>query len=60
MEEKNKIVSIKPTLDAKIVSRWLEIAIPMGTPVIYEDANENFDPMLDPLLGKQIEKKASS
>ena len=31
----------------------------MGTQVIFEDAGETFDPMLEPLLGKQIEKKGS-
>ena len=31
----------------------------MGIPVIFEDANETFDPMLDPLLAKQIEKKGN-
>ena len=31
----------------------------MGNPVIFEDATEHFDPMLDPLLSKQIEKKSS-
>jgi len=35
-----------------IVSRTLENAIPLGTPVILEDAAETFDPMLDPLLAK--------
>ncbi len=60
MEEKRKIICIKPTMDAKIMGRQLEQAITYGMPVIYEDANENFDPMLDPLLGKQIEKKGST
>ena len=60
MEEKNKIISIKPTMDPKILGRKLENAIQFGAPVIYEDANETFDPMLDPILGKQIEKKGSS
>lgn len=50
---------IKPTQDAKIMSRTLENAISLGTPVIFEDATETFDPMLDPLLAKQIEKKGS-
>jgi hypothetical protein len=31
----------------------------MVNPVILEDANETFDPLLDPLLGRQIEKKGS-
>ena len=50
---------IKPTMNPLIISRTLENAIPLGTPVILEDAGETFDPMLDPLLAKQIEKKGS-
>ncbi len=50
---------IKPTQDANILSRYLEAAITNGYPVILEDATETFDPLLDPLLAKQIEKKGS-
>lgn len=46
-------------MDSKAMSRRLEVCIQMGTPVIFEDATESFDPMLDPLLAKQIEKKGS-
>ncbi len=59
MEEKNAIKVIKPTMDPKVMSRLLESSVNFGHPVILEDANETFDPMLDPLLGKQIEKKGS-
>jgi dynein heavy chain len=59
MEEKNGIKVVKPTMDAKLMSRILENAVSLGNPVILEDANETFDPMLEPLLGKQIEKKGS-
>jgi dynein heavy chain len=59
MEEKNGIKVIKPTMDLKQLGRILEAAINIGNPVIFEDAGETFDPMLDPLLGKQIEKKGS-
>jgi len=59
MEEKNGVKVIKPTMDAKIMSRMLESAVNFGNPVILEDAGETFDPMLEPLLGKQIEKKGS-
>lgn len=52
MEEKHGIKCIKPTMDNKQLSRILENAINLGNPVILEDANETFDPMLDPLLGK--------
>ena len=57
MEEPNKIVMIKPTMDPKKLSRLLENSVQFGTPVLFEDAGNSFDPMLDPLLGKQIEKK---
>jgi dynein heavy chain len=43
---------IKPTNDPNTVSRTLENSINFGTPVILEDANETFDPLLDPLLAK--------
>ena len=39
-------------MEQKLISRTLEAAIPMGIPVIFEDAHETFDPMLDPLLAK--------
>ena len=54
---KQDIKSIKPTMDPKDISRILENSIPLGTPVILEDAQETFDPMIEPLLGKQIDKK---
>jgi dynein heavy chain len=50
---------IKPTNDANVISRTLENSITLGVPVILEDANETFDPLLDPLLAKQIDKKGS-
>lgn len=59
MEEKNDIKSVKPTMDPKVFSRIIENSINFGNPVILEDANDSFDPMLEPLLGKQIEKKGS-
>jgi dynein heavy chain len=49
-EEQLKV--IKPTNDPNFVSRTLENSINFGTPVILEDANETFDPLLDPLLAK--------
>lgn len=52
MEEKHGIKVIKPTMDPKNMSRVLENAVNLGNPVILEDANETFDPMLEPLLGK--------
>ena len=51
-EAKFNIKVVKPTMDPKIMSRTLEIAVGMGSPVIFEDAGESFDPMLEPLLGK--------
>ena len=59
-ELKHSIKVVKPTMDPKIMSRTLEISVGMGNPVIFEDAGESFDPMLEPLLGKQIEKKGSA
>ena len=50
---------VKPTMSTAALSRRLENCISMGFPVILEDATETFDPMLDPLLAKQIEKKSS-
>lgn len=58
--EKETIKSIKPTMDPKAQSRILKNAISLGDCVILEDANETFDPMMEPLLGKQIEKKGNS
>jgi dynein heavy chain, axonemal len=60
MEKDSSIKIVKPTMDAKVMSRTLENAVNMGNPVIFEDAGETFDPMLEPLLGKQIEKKGSA
>ena len=57
MEKERDIKSIKPTMDMKVMSRVLENCISLGYPVILEDANETFDPMIEPLLGKQIDKK---
>ena len=52
--------SIKPTMDQKVVGRTLKNCIQMGNPVLLEDANETFDPMMEPLLGKQIAKKGTN
>lgn len=60
MEEKAGIKVVKPTMDPKIMSRYLQTSVNMGNPVIFEDAGETFDPMLEPLLGKQIEKKGAA
>ena len=58
--EKEGIKVVKPTMDPKVMSRTLETSVNMGIPVIFEDAGESFDPMLEPLLGKQIEKKGAT
>jgi dynein heavy chain len=60
MEEKNQLKIVKPTMDAKVMSRILETSVTMGNPILFEDSNETFDPMLEPLLGKQIEKKGAN
>ncbi len=57
--EDQPVTIVKPTMSSAVLSRMLESSITMGNPVIFEDATENFDPMLDPLLSKQIEKKSS-
>ena len=51
-----------PTADGGFVfvtveDGWVsgENAIQHGNPVILEDATETFDPLLDPILGKQVE-----
>lgn len=58
--EKDELRSIKPTMDPKTQARTLKNAISLGNVVILEDANETFDPMIDPLLGKMIEKKGNT
>ena len=60
MPKMDKVESIKPTMDAKMLSRKLEACITNGIPLILEDATEQFDPMIEPVLGKQIEKQGSS
>lgn len=57
---KELIRSIKPTQDPKIKTRTIKYCIQEGYPLLLEDSNETFDPMLEPLLGKQIEKKNKS
>lgn len=57
--EDQPVTIVKPTMSSQVMSRMLETCITMGNPVIFEDATESFDPMLDPLLSKQIEKKSS-
>ena len=58
-ESSLQVQIVKPTMSSQVLSRKLEACITMGNPVIFEDAIETFDPMLDPLLAKQIEKKSS-
>ena len=50
---------IKPTMEQKSMSRLLETAMMHGYTIIFEDANETFDPMLDPILAKQLKKEGS-
>ena len=55
----NEVKIIKPTMDSKIMSRTLETSMNFGYSVIFEDANETFDPMLDPILSKQLKKEGA-
>jgi dynein heavy chain len=58
-KEKQDLKFIKPTMDAKKIDQTLKVCIPMGNPLILEDATEEFDPLIEPLLGKQIDKKGN-
>jgi len=53
------INKIKPTMDSKVITRILKNCISMGNPLLLEDSEEVFDPMVEPLLGKEIVKKGS-
>lgn len=53
------IQKIKPTMDGKAVTRILKNCITLGYALLLEDSEETFDPMIEPLLGKQIEKKGN-
>ena len=55
MEEKNQIVVLKPSTDAKEISRALDNCLMLGTPILLEDCNETIDPIWEPLLEKIIE-----
>jgi dynein heavy chain len=46
------INKIKPTMDGKQIARVLKNCITMGNPLLLEDSEETFDPMVEPLLGK--------
>lgn len=59
MEASHELKVIKPTMDARNLSRTLEISVQHGVPIILEDAFETFDPLLEPLLAKNLEKKGS-
>jgi len=43
----------------KILSRKLEQALGMGLPVILVDAGETFDPMLEPIIAKNVQKRGA-
>jgi len=51
-EEDLQVHIIKPTMAGNVMARRLESCINMGNPIIFEDATETFDPMLDPILAK--------
>lgn len=60
MEKDNGYQSIKPTTDSRKMSQILETCITYGTPLILEDATEIFDPLLEPVLAKNIIKSRTS
>lgn len=60
MEREPAYQSVKPTMELKVMNRILENCIQLGYPVLFEDAIETFDPLIEPLLGKQIDKKRGS
>jgi dynein heavy chain, axonemal len=57
--EESNLKIIKPTMEQKIMSRNLEGALTFGYPVILVDATESFDPMLEPIISKQIQKRGA-
>ena len=57
MESENNLVVIKPNED---YARQLETAIQFGHPVLLEDLGETLDPALEPLLLKQVVRKANT
>jgi len=52
--KKDNLYVLKPS-DEKFLMQ-LEVAIRAVRPVLLEDAAETFDPILDPLLGKQVQR----
>lgn len=54
MERKPKI--IKPTMDIDKMQRILKACLAHGEPILFEDAQETFEPLLDPVLGKAVTK----
>ena len=48
---------LKPSQSGAEISRILESCIPYGRPILLEDAGENIDPLLEPLLRKQTFKQ---
>jgi dynein heavy chain, axonemal len=57
--EENNLKIIKPTMEQKLMSRYLDAALTFGHPVILVDATESFDPMLEPIISKQIQKRGA-
>lgn len=51
---------IKPTLEPKKLETRLKLCVGNGQPILFEDAGESFDPILEPLLGKQLEGRGTS
>ena len=57
--EESNLKIIKPTMEDKLMSRALETSLKFVYPVILVDATESFNPMLEPVISKQIQKRGA-
>ena len=53
---KDDLKIIKPNMSQQVITQVLTGAVSYGYPVILEDATETFDPLLEPILAKQLQK----
>jgi dynein heavy chain len=59
-EKEFEFKQIKPTTGIRQLSQDLEACIQFGIPLILEDALETFDPLLEPVLSKNIVKQRNN